>query len=137
MLKPYTRNILSIDKMYKNTHLTKLQKKQLDKILHNSLFSIYKHNTSCGEKLCDVLEHTDKYNIIIQDYHRIFNDTEAEIDIYSPRVKDSHMFRIKWDNKILDCVSEMKVYSLISDTVYIITINLKGISQIRTLVRGN
>ena len=136
MLKPYTRNILLIHDMYKNTHLKVLQKKQLDKILRNCLFHIHKHNTSCREKLCDVLEHTDKYNIVIQDYYSMFHNAEAEIDIYSPRVKDTHMYRIEEDNKIINKVCRMSEYSLMSDTVYIITTNLKSISQIRSLVRG-
>lgn len=121
-----------------NTHLTKLQKEQLDKILRNCLFSVYKHDTSDSEVLSDVLEHTDKYNIIVQDYRTIFGSIkEAEIDIYSPRAKNSYMYRIVPDDKIINCVISMSEYKLVFNTVYIITTNLKNISQIRSLVRGN
>lgn len=138
MLKPYTRNIFSIESMYSNIHLTKLQKKQLDKILHNCLFSVSKHDISDSEVLSDVLEHTDKYNIIIQDYRTIFDSIkEAEIDIYSPRTKNSYMYRIVKDDSIINCVTCMSNYRLTFNTVYIITTNLKNISQIRSLVRGN
>lgn len=84
-----------------------------------------------------MLGHTDKYNLIIQDYKdiRFSDNASAEIDIYSPRARFSHMFRV-CDDTIADNAYRFSEYRLVSNTVYIITTNLKSIQQIRSLVRG-
>ena len=131
MLKPYNRNIRDIDTMLNNTYIQSKKKKYLKEILRNCLFHI-KYTVTDSYCLSSYEFNTNRYCIILNSYNN-----RTEIDVYSPRTRNRHMYRVETVYPYLcDFINPMYEYYVPRSTLYIIETNYKNLEQIKQVIRG-